>query len=116
MKQNNTQKQPIYGSKPEELKVVRECPLCKVSYGLDDTNVLKEKNGTHLVHATCPNCNSAMLSVVVVSQLGMSSIGVMTDLSAKDVNTLNMKGPIEEDELLEFHSILRKNSINNLIN
>jgi hypothetical protein len=108
MVQNNIEGQSEVKSQPESLRLIRECPLCKKEYNLNDAQVVDEVNNTHLVHATCPHCRSAMLSVVVLSQSGMSSVGVFTDLAVDDLKRIKNKGSISEDELLEFHSNIRK--------
>lgn len=108
MNQDPKQSKSANNSIPEGLRVVRECPLCKKDYDLNDTSVIKEKKGAHLVHATCPHCKSAVLSVVTVTQLGMGAVGVMTDLDVEDVERLHSKESISEDELLNFHTFIRK--------
>lgn len=55
---------------------------------------------------TCPHCSQAMLAVVMYTRLGMSSIGILTDLTAPDVGKFQNKEPISENDILTFHNIL----------
>jgi len=102
------QNKPESEENNEEIKIVRECPLCKTDYDLGDMVVLQEGENTHLVHATCPHCQNAILSLVMISPLGLSSVGVMTDLSPDDTLRLKDKKNISDDEVLDFHIFLRK--------
>lgn len=90
------------------LKLVRQCPLCQFGYNTDALSILEQKEGTNLLHITCPSCLHAVLVVVMVSPMGMSSIGVLTDLSRQDMTLLKQRLPINEDEVLDFHTYLSK--------
>lgn len=89
------------------LRVVRECPVCSTAYRADQVAVLHAAGHNHLVHLTCGACHNALLAMVVVSALGMSSIGVMTDLSAADAVRFGRRLPVSEADLLSFHQVLQ---------
>jgi hypothetical protein len=95
----------------EGLRLMRECPLCNKEYDMDQMNVLDEYGGTHLVHITCPHCLNAVLLIVMISEFGMSSVGIVTDLAPKDVERLERLDPIGEDDVLNFHLFLREGKI-----
>lgn len=95
----------------EGLKMMAQCPLCKKSYSEKEAKVVEEKNSAHLVHITCPHCYHSVLALVVVNQLGMSSVGMITDLNIEDVSRLKKFDPISEDELLNFHSLLKNKQL-----
>lgn len=87
---------------------MQECPLCGYKYAAEKVAVLEEYAGSHLVHITCPQCHNAVLAMVMVSALGMSSVGIVTDLSSADVLRVRRREPIGEDELLSFHQCLHR--------
>jgi hypothetical protein len=95
----------------EGIKLMNNCPLCKRQHTPDAASVLVEKNGTHLVHITCPFCHNAVLAVIVVTPFGLSSVGMVTDLQASDVLRLRNSGSVSEDELLNFHILLKNKQI-----
>ena len=103
-----------FKSKPvqESLKIMAQCPLCKKSYSGKETQIIDEKNGAHLVHITCPHCHQAVLALVVISQVGMSTVGMVTDLNREDVARLCKSDIISEDELLNFHTLLQREQLN----
>ena len=92
----------------ERLRLWRECPLCGSDYATQAVAVLEEQESTELVHLTCPNCSNALLAMVVVSPLGMSSVAAVTDLTAADVKRLRRAAPISADDVLGFYECLRQ--------
>lgn len=96
----------------EQIKLMQECPVCKGQYGVDQPKVLEENGNAHLVHITCPHCQNFILAVIVVSNLGMSSVGMVTDLNESDVKRLRSKNSISEDDLLNFYTFLKNNKFN----
>lgn len=90
----------------ERLKLIKECPLCAHHYEESRAVVLEEYKGNHLVHITCKQCKGAILHLVMMTQLGLNSIGIITDLSAMEVANLKMKPIIDEDQLLDFHKYI----------
>lgn len=99
----------------EGLRLMSQCPLCRKQHATEDARILSKKNGAHLVHITCPHCANAVLAVVVVTQLGLSSVGMVTDLGTEDVMRLKQNGPVTEDELLAFHGILKEKNLFKII-
>lgn len=92
----------------ERLKLIKECPLCAFSYEKGKVVILEEYNESHLVHITCQKCRGSILHVVVTTPLGASAVGIITDLSAKEVVKLRKYPAISEDNILEFHKFIQK--------
>ncbi|MBD3311093.1 MAG: hypothetical protein GF349_01170 [Candidatus Magasanikbacteria bacterium] len=108
MNKDNSQRDKKNDSDERGIKIIRECPLCNVEYEMQDMSVLKRNDHANLVHSTCPECNNSVLSVVLITETGLSSIGMVTDLSADDVIKFSKFGPVTEEELLDFHTFMRK--------
>ena len=89
------------------LRIMRECPVCNTAYRAEQVAVLEAAGHNHLVHLTCGACHNALLALVVVSALGMSSIGVMTDLTAEDADRFRLEPPVSEEDVLSFHQVLQ---------
>jgi len=85
---------------------MRECPLCKQSYGTDRMQILEERHGAHLVHMTCTNCASAILALVLITPIGVSSVGMMTDLVYDDAKRFQSRRPFTEEDMLDFYTAL----------
>jgi len=96
----------------EGLRLMSNCPLCKKQHSPENARILLKKKDTHLVHIICPHCTNAVLAVMVVSGMGLSSVGMVTDLSREDVLRLQTVASISEDELLDLHEMLKNNKLN----
>lgn len=104
------QNEPVESPLDSGMKLIRECPLCKQEYDFDQIKVIEEDTGAHLVHITCIQCSNAMLAVIMVNQLGMSTVGMVTDLMPDDVVRLRAKQPVSSDDVLTFHEFLSEES------
>lgn len=103
VRQNNSK---LLGQLQEGLKLMRQCPVCEKDYQTDHVYILEEYGGSHLIHMTCPHCQSAVLALVMISPIGMSSIGMMTDLSMDDALRVRDREPIADDDILTLHTAL----------
>ena len=72
--------------------------------------MIEEFDGSGLVHITCRGCHSAFLTVVITTPAGASSICMVTDLSAEDARRVRQRPAIGEDELLNFHLLLKNSN------
>ena len=108
MSKGDLQSNPIQ----DQIKLLQQCPICKGQYDAKKEKIVEERGDAHLVHITCPHCRNFILAVVVVSSLGMSSVGMVTDLSENDVKRLRNRECISEDELLGFHTFIKNNKFN----
>lgn len=93
----------------DQLKLMKTCPLCTKEYTKDSVKIVEESIGTQLMHLTCGHCKNAMLAIFVSSNLGMSSVGMLTDLTAYDAKRLHRKEPISEEAVLALHDSINKN-------
>jgi len=96
----------------EGLRLMSQCPVCHNEFAKNQAEVIEEVNGSNLVHLICKSCGNALLVLVVVGPLGMSSVGMLTDLSFIDAKRLYKKQAITEDELLNFHIFLKNKQFN----
>ncbi len=71
---------------------------------------LASRDTVHLIHITCADCKNAVMAVVTVSALGMSSVGLYTDLSAADAAVFANAEPITDDDVLAWHEALKHNA------
>ena len=102
MSDNSPKSNPIQ----EGLRLMNQCPLCKGQYAPDAVNVLLKKQSANLVHLTCSNCQNSVLAMIVVTGVGLSSVGMLTDLNVEDARRLKNIGSVTEEEVLNFHTLL----------
>lgn len=65
--------------------------------------MLAESEGAHLVHLECETCGSAVVAVVMNNVLGLSTVGLLTDLTPEDVLKFRAAGTISTDDVLDLH-------------
>ncbi|OGH68524.1 MAG: hypothetical protein A3J66_00395 [Candidatus Magasanikbacteria bacterium RIFCSPHIGHO2_02_FULL_47_14] len=87
---------------------ISQCPLCSHKYQKDSVRILEQEGDARLMHMTCGKCKNAVLALVVTSKAVVGSVGMMTDLTVKDVVRLREKEAVTEEELLEFHTLLKQ--------
>ncbi len=102
LNQNNTNKQGA----DKTLGFIQDCPVCDKQFEMDGVEILKQKDNASLVHITCTKCLSSVLAVVLMTEMGTSSIGILTDLEPQDV--LKQKQTISHDHVLDLHLLLQQ--------
>jgi hypothetical protein len=89
------------------IKLISYCPLCESSYNPRQTRVLGEKEDSHLLHIQCGNCSNAILALVLISAVGVSSVGLITDLCHDEVDRFKDAPAISTDDVIEVHHLLQ---------
>lgn len=102
----------------EGLKLLSKCPLCQDTFQPFQASIIEEKEEAQLVHIQCRKCSSSLLALIMNNPVGMTSIGLITDLSADDVDRFRQLTAISEEDVLsaftqfskqkkQFHNIIR---------
>ena|SRR3989339_115101 len=101
----------------EKLRLMKKCPFCEHNYDAKKVVVLEEQEENRLVHVTCSECNSSILHIVVVTPIGLNTMGIITDLTAEEVLRLRRGPGVTEETLLDFHKFISNtnNSFSKLI-
>ncbi len=85
---------------------ISHCPVCNIRYNPIEAKVLEEKKENHLLYVKCRNCQSAVLTLVISNNLGLTSVGLITDLDGDEVLKFKDQKGISHDEVLEFHQFI----------
>ncbi|MFO0702753.1 MAG: hypothetical protein U0514_02685 [Candidatus Andersenbacteria bacterium] len=86
-----------------ETQLSSRCPLCNAVFQPAGAEILDESQQGILFHLTCPSCRSSLLAVVAASKLGLSSFGMVTDLTATDVRRLRRSPAITQEDVLQAY-------------
>lgn len=91
------------------LRVIAACPLCEERYTPLQASVIAAREGAHLLHLECRNCGGAVIAAIRNDQqVGVSSIGLLTDLTSDDVvKFVDARGPATADDVLELHRLFQ---------
>ena len=106
----------MLSSSLENLRIISYCPLCNNHYNPQEANLLEEVDGAHLIHVSCNKCSSSIVAVIIAGGLGVSSIGLITDLTADDVMFFKASSPVSEDDVINAYEIAQKGDLIKLLN
>lgn len=87
-----------------DLQILTICPLCHATYNPLKTQIMAERDDSHVVYLECRQCGSAVLAVVTTGQAGLSSVGTVTDLTSQEIIEAQQHQPVNEDDLLSLHA------------
>lgn len=98
------------------------CPVCSAAYTQEHAAIVQHTDsdtssspnasqGGHITfHVDCAQCASSVLVAIRSSNEGLvTTIGMPTDLTKKDVSRLRNASYITSDEVLDLHTYLEKN-------
>ncbi len=91
--------------------LVSHCPVCNLRYDPLNLHILDENERAHIVHVSCRYCHSAIIAVIIASSLGISSIGLITDLSADDAIRFRQSATISSDDVIEAYQFLHRDRV-----
>jgi hypothetical protein len=91
--------------------LISHCPVCNLRFNPLEARVLEEKDNTHLVHIQCRHCQAAILALIIGNNLGISSIGLITDLNSDDVLRFKNVKAISCDDVIEVHQLLNQEKV-----
>lgn len=95
---------PVRGKKFKWLSI---CPFCGTRYYADDAKVVFEKENAYLLHTNCHQCGGSILATLKADQLGISSMGLITDLTFEDVIKFKDSPVVSGDDVLNAYSFLQ---------
>lgn len=91
----------------EMTKIIGLCPLCRAKTNAMEANVLEEAGESHLLHLRCRHCQAAVLALVTVTPAGLSSVGMITDLTAGDAQKFKKVESLTADEIINLNLLLK---------
>jgi len=94
-------------SLPENQKIINRCPLCNGSAKKLESRLLDDSGERQTVHLHCRECNGSIIALFLASSLGITSYGLVTDLSFDDVVKFKESGQIKLDDVIRTHENLK---------
>lgn len=96
-----------YHFSPEGLRLISKCPVCSEQYQPFQANIVEEKADAQLVHIQCRKCQSSIVALIVDGHLGLTSVGLITDLSSQDVERFKDAQPLLEEDVFSAYEELK---------
>lgn len=81
-----------------------------------EANLLGEEGETRLLHVQCRKCHHSILALVLVNQVGASSVGLLTDLTYEDVVKFRGNRAVTINDVIDVHRALEDGSLQSMAN
>jgi hypothetical protein len=107
----NPDSSPNYQNSPsplDGLRLISYCPLCNAHYNPREAKILEQKEGAHLIHVECRSCRSSIVAVVITGGIGVSSVGLITDLTSQDVIRFKNEESVAENDVIAAYEVLSR--------
>ncbi|OGF30241.1 hypothetical protein A2533_01915 [Candidatus Falkowbacteria bacterium RIFOXYD2_FULL_35_9] len=101
----------------DQLKIISNCPVCNSQNFPAQIKVLNENQDSHLLYVQCRKCKSRVLVLITSNQNGISSLGLLTDLSSEEVVKFSQSKPVSTDDVLDLYQTIQtdENTLFNLV-
>ena len=91
--------------------LISHCPVCHFRFDPLEAKVIREGNSAHLVSIQCRHCQASLLALISVGNLGINSIGLVSDLSSEDAVKFQDFPAVSFDDVIETHQYLTKEKV-----
>lgn len=91
----------------DNLKLITYCPLCSTHFSFSTAKVLEERDDAHLVHIQCQKCSSFIVALIMTNAMGVSTVGLITDLTSDDVSKFATSSRLSVNEVIEIYQALQ---------
>ncbi len=92
-------------------QLVSYCPLCDVSFYPEAVVVISEDRKIQLLHATCNHCYSSVVILLLNNERGVTSVGLVTDLTGEDVARFKDSECVSCNDVIELHALVKQSSL-----
>lgn len=88
--------------------LISQCPVCNHKYESKAASLFANRDNAQFIHITCENCGSYFMAMMMTLGKGVSTVGMITDLSLFDAKRLHKTPPLSIDDLIEGHKIINE--------
>lgn len=97
------------------LRFITHCPVCKAEYKSEAAQFLGNQAEARFVHFNCSHCQSNFMAMVMMISKGISTVGMITDLTFQDMQKLYQLQPLTIDELIEARQFIHHTNFINAL-
>lgn len=94
----------------ENLQSIIRCPVCNKKYRPTKMLVLDEDEKRTTLHLSCVDCGASSMVFVSMGQLGVVSLGILTDLEQSEARRVFLGETVSSDQVIEVHQFLKEQS------
>ncbi len=100
----------------EALQFINKCPICSGIYKASNAELCAKNDSASLVHITCDRCQSYFMAMILQMGQGLSSVGMITDLSFADTKRLYQASPLTVNEMIAgYQAMQQRTFLNDLL-
>ena len=92
-------------------RLLAKCALCGSDRPSPEATIVNESSDTELVHVTCKTCKGSIVALIFTTDHIISSVGVITDLTTKDLRKFQNSSVLNEQDILSVHETLQQSDI-----
>ncbi|MDD2766744.1 MAG: hypothetical protein PHH40_03205 [Candidatus Moranbacteria bacterium] len=92
----------------ENLQSIIRCPVCNKKYKPAKMLVLDEDEKRTTLHLSCTDCGASSMVFVSMGQMGVVSLGILTDLEQSEARTVFLSETVSSDQVIEAHQFLKQ--------
>lgn len=90
----------------EILRYISVCPVCGHNYNHQKAHLFARQDNVNLAHINCSKCQSNFIAMIIFLAHGVSSVGMVSDLTLTDAEKLCRREKIKVDELIDYHRVI----------
>lgn len=91
----------------ENIQSLIRCPVCNKKYRSNKMLVIDEDDKRTTLHMTCESCAAATIVFISLGQLGVVSLGTLTDLEQSEAKKVFRGDAVSADTVIEAHQFLK---------
>lgn len=91
----------------ENIQSFVRCPVCNKKYRPAKMLVIDEDDKRTTFHMACEHCHAATIVFVSLGQLGVVSLGILTDLEQSEAKRVFQGEAVTSDNVIEVHQFLK---------
>lgn len=95
-------------------QIPETCPNCSHKFNKAEASIIGNKRDSVLIHITCPNCKISVISSISLSNSGIMTVGMLTDLNKEDLSMLKSNNTITVDDVIDIHEYIEEKGYVNL--
>ncbi len=99
----------------EALQFINKCPICSGVYKAANAELCAKNDSASLVHITCERCSSYFMAMILQMGQGLSSVGMITDLSFADTKRLYQATPISVNDMISGYQDMQETTFFNAL-
>ncbi|MBD3359640.1 MAG: hypothetical protein GF365_02965 [Candidatus Buchananbacteria bacterium] len=109
----NFDKYPYFSD--EDVSMIAYCPFCESDLNPVKAKIIDDRDDSQLIHIQCNNCQGFILALLTKTANGLSSVGLITDLTFDDVFQFKNKLKLRADDIIEIHQALASKTKKNIV-